>query len=134
MPEMDGYTFYKELKKNPAVSNTPVMILTARHKMEGTFLTLGVDEFLVKPFATEALLEKVRVLSARGKASTLPLEVRDIHDTSSSSSTPHIGYYLIGGFVAIVLLACFFMFQIVRGISLSNASANHDIPEILAKE
>ena len=33
MPVMDGYVFYKELKKNPAAACIPVFILTARGKM-----------------------------------------------------------------------------------------------------
>jgi len=62
MPVMDGYQFYKELKKNRATLNIPVLILTARGKMEDTFKVAGVDEFLTKPVKNQELLEKVNKL------------------------------------------------------------------------
>ncbi|HQP11921.1 MAG TPA: response regulator, partial [Candidatus Omnitrophota bacterium] len=32
MPEMDGYLFFKELRKDPATERIPVLIITARAK------------------------------------------------------------------------------------------------------
>jgi len=62
MPVMDGYKFYKELKRNRATLSIPVLILTARGNMEDTFMMAGVDEFLAKPVDAEELLEKVSKL------------------------------------------------------------------------
>jgi len=45
MPNMDGFTFYKELKKNKITSDIPVLILTARGKMEDSFRVVGADDF-----------------------------------------------------------------------------------------
>lgn len=59
MPVMDGFTFYKELKKNPATAVIPVLILTARGKMEESFKVMGVDDFLAKPFDGKILMERV---------------------------------------------------------------------------
>ena len=59
MPVMDGFTFYKELKKNAATSHIPVLILTARGKMEDSFKVIGVDDFIVKPFDVDVLLAKI---------------------------------------------------------------------------
>ena len=59
MPVMDGFAFYKELKKNPATANIPVLILTARGKMEDSFKVIGVDDFIVKPFDVDVLLGKI---------------------------------------------------------------------------
>ena len=59
MPVMDGYAFYKELKKNPATSRIPVLILTARGKMEDSFRVMGVDDFIVKPLDVDVLLAKI---------------------------------------------------------------------------
>jgi len=69
MPEMDGFIFLKELKKIPTASQVPVMILTARKGMEDTFMVLGVDEFLVKPFSSEELLARVLRLVTRMRTS-----------------------------------------------------------------
>lgn len=59
MPVMDGYALYKELKKNPATARIPVLILTARGKMEDSFRVMGVDDFIVKPLDVDVLLSKI---------------------------------------------------------------------------
>ncbi|MDP8265917.1 MAG: response regulator [Candidatus Aceula meridiana] len=65
MPVMDGFTFYKKLKENPATVDIPVLILTARGQMEDSFRVMGVDEFLRKPFEPVQLLGKVEALLSR---------------------------------------------------------------------
>src|SRR3989344_3392508 len=42
MPEMDGYQFYKELKKDTKSAEIPILVLTARERMEDAFKALGV--------------------------------------------------------------------------------------------
>jgi len=56
MPIMDGYTFFKEVKKSKGAKNIPVIVLTARSSMEDSFRALGADEFLAKPFNANELL------------------------------------------------------------------------------
>lgn len=70
MPVMDGYVFYKELKKNEGTADIPVIVLTARGQMEDTFKVLGVDEFLEKPSEASVLLEKIADVLSRPKLST----------------------------------------------------------------
>src|ERR1700685_740131 len=52
MPGMDGPSTFRELRKNPATSAIPVLLLTA--KVQGTgqrrFADLGVEAVLFKPF------------------------------------------------------------------------------------
>ncbi len=52
MPGMDGPTTFRELRKNPATSQIPVLFLTA--KVQATdrrrFADLGIHAVLVKPF------------------------------------------------------------------------------------
>jgi CheY-like chemotaxis protein len=62
MPAMDGFQLYKELKKNPDTAKIPVLILTARGKMEDTFRVIGVDGFMSKPFETDDFMNKVKEL------------------------------------------------------------------------
>ncbi len=68
MPEIDGFTFYKELKKSKVTSDIPVLILTARGKMEETFRVMGVDDFIAKPFDPETLRSKIQILLSPIKA------------------------------------------------------------------
>ena len=65
MPEMDGFTFYKEFKKDLENAQIPVLILTARGQMEDTFRAMGVDEFITKPFTMDELLIRINSLLAR---------------------------------------------------------------------
>ena len=68
MPEMDGFTFFKELKKNKETENIPALILTVRKNMEDSFMALGAQGFISKPVDTESLLTKIQQISLRPKA------------------------------------------------------------------
>ena len=57
MPVMDGYTFVREMKS--AGNETPIIMLTAKEKMEDLFQMEGVPDYLIKPCDSEALLEKI---------------------------------------------------------------------------
>ena len=62
MPKMDGITVLKKLRRE---GNTlPVLLLPARDSIEDrvTGLDAGADDYLVKPFAFEELLARLRVL------------------------------------------------------------------------
>lgn len=52
MPGMDGPTTFRELRKNPATSAIPVLLLTAKVQSsdQRRFADLGVDGVLFKPF------------------------------------------------------------------------------------
>jgi DNA-binding response OmpR family regulator len=61
MPEMDGYEFLGQLKNNVILKNIPVVMLTARASEEDLLhgLSLGVDDYITKPFNAKEL--KIRV-------------------------------------------------------------------------
>jgi len=69
MPEVDGLEVCRRLRR--AGNSVPVLMLTARDavgdRVEG--LDAGADDYLVKPFALEELLARVRALLRRGAAS-----------------------------------------------------------------
>ena len=67
MPNMDGYTFVKKLRAEPSAARIPVIILTAKEKMQDLFFFQGVKDvdYLVKPFESEVLLQKITELLAR---------------------------------------------------------------------
>ena len=62
MPKMDGITVLKKLRREE--NALPVLLLTARDSIEDrvTGLDAGADDYLVKPFAFEELLARLRVL------------------------------------------------------------------------
>lgn len=59
MPEMDGFTFYKIFRSREEFREIPVIILTALSRLEDSFIELGVQGFLAKPFAPHDLVVKV---------------------------------------------------------------------------
>ena len=69
MPKMDGLEVCRRLRK--AGDGTPVLMLTARaavnDRVEG--LDAGADDYLVKPFALEELLARIRALLRRSNPS-----------------------------------------------------------------
>ena len=67
MPKLDGLSVLKKMRdKN---EHTPVLLLTAKDSIEDrvTGLDAGANDYLVKPFAFEELLARIRVL-VRGTA------------------------------------------------------------------
>lgn len=65
LPSMDGVTVCQELRA--AGGQTPVLLLTAKDKISDRVdgLNAGADDYLVKPFAFEELLARVRTLLRR---------------------------------------------------------------------
>ncbi|MFH1360549.1 MAG: response regulator [Candidatus Omnitrophota bacterium] len=64
MPRMDGYTFVLEFKKIADLKKTPIIVLTAKDQLQDIFKVEGVTEYVVKPFESEKLIEKVDRLLA----------------------------------------------------------------------
>ena len=81
MPKADGLTVLKSIRKKK--KNIPVLLLTAKDSIEDRVigLDLGADDYLVKPFAFEELLARIRVMirkSASGGAQTNIIEIADL--------------------------------------------------------
>ncbi|MBN3039115.1 MAG: response regulator [Candidatus Omnitrophica bacterium] len=57
MPAMDGYTFVRRLRK--ASREIPVIVLTGQGAMQDLFAVEGINDYMVKPFKAEELLEKI---------------------------------------------------------------------------
>ncbi len=79
LPGMDGIEICKLLREKN--NHTPILLLTAKgqteDKVEG--LDAGADDYLVKPFAFEELLARIRALQRRPRESTgQVLELEDL--------------------------------------------------------
>lgn len=61
MPEMDGFTFLRKIKENPALKDIPVICLTAdnEHESELKCFELGAVDFITKPFVAEIMLQRI---------------------------------------------------------------------------
>jgi two-component system response regulator MprA len=80
MPGKDGLEVCRELRARG--DRTPVLILTARHKVADRVsgLDAGADDYLVKPFALEELLARLRALLRRttSAADSAVLQIADL--------------------------------------------------------
>lgn len=64
MPEMDGYELLKQIKAHEWGNDLPVIVLTAKSGEASKLkaLTIGVDEYLTKPFSVDELTIHVKNL------------------------------------------------------------------------
>ena len=61
MPIMDGFQFLEILKKDSNLWRIPVIMLTARLELKAKLkaLRIGVDDYMIKPFIEEELINRV---------------------------------------------------------------------------
>jgi two-component system, chemotaxis family, chemotaxis protein CheY len=64
MPDMDGLQFLDLVRKNEKTKSVPVLFVTS--ETEITFImkavSVGVTEFVVKPFADDLLVQKIKAI------------------------------------------------------------------------
>ena len=67
LPGLDGLSVNRSLKKDPATSDIPVVILTAKSDETDRIigLELGADDYIVKPFNPKELLARVKAILRR---------------------------------------------------------------------
>lgn len=67
MPKLDGYEVCRRVKSDPALSDTYIIILTAKGQRadKACGMALGADEYITKPFSPTAIVKQVqRVMGA----------------------------------------------------------------------
>jgi signal transduction histidine kinase/DNA-binding NarL/FixJ family response regulator/ligand-binding sensor domain-containing protein len=62
MPVMDGFELLEEIRKNKSLRDVSVIMLTARadHEDKLYALTLGIDDYLTKPFNASEFLARIK--------------------------------------------------------------------------
>jgi two-component system, OmpR family, response regulator len=67
LPGLDGFTLCRTLRRQK--NDTPILVLSARDQVRDRVhaLDCGADDYLVKPFAFEELLARLRALDRRGR-------------------------------------------------------------------
>jgi two-component system chemotaxis response regulator CheY len=64
MPEMNGYEFLCSVRANPLYDKVPLMMVTSETEMSqmAKALKAGANEYIMKPFSKEVILEKLSLL------------------------------------------------------------------------
>src|SRR5918996_985795 len=80
MPRLDGLEVSRRLRREG--NALPVLMLTARDEVSDRVagLDAGADDYVVKPFALEELLARLRALLRRAAASATPCASRELSD------------------------------------------------------
>jgi diguanylate cyclase (GGDEF)-like protein len=67
MPIMNGKEFCKTLKKDILLQHIPVIMLTGKGEVQDRIsgIEAGVDDYMVKPFAPDELLARIRMILKR---------------------------------------------------------------------
>ncbi|HUS38350.1 MAG: response regulator transcription factor [Pirellulales bacterium] len=95
LPEVDGFSILQKVRSESR--NTSVLILTARDEVENRVrgLDMGADDYLVKPFAFEELLARVRTLVRRKYDSKCPtIRIADMVIDTTHQSVKRNGEFI----------------------------------------
>lgn len=67
LPDLDGFTICRELRRDPSTKSLPILMLTARtaERDRVTGLELGADDYLTKPFSSRELVARVGAILRR---------------------------------------------------------------------
>jgi len=65
MPVLDGYACLRKLNANLGRGAIPVIVLTSRDYMKDLFALEGVEDYLIKPFNPEDLIQRVELVLQR---------------------------------------------------------------------
>ncbi len=65
MPEMNGLEFVKTLRTQPRFDHVRIIMVTTETNVDQMVvaLTAGVNEYIMKPFTSEVVQEKLRIIS-----------------------------------------------------------------------
>jgi len=121
MPNMDGWAFYREVRKDKHYNLTPFVFLSVLDELDDQIkgLTLGVDDYITKPVTPPQLIARVNTALMRSERleqyfyrnpvtdletanylrQRLPLEAKNYRDNGNALSLVIFG---IGNYVSLV--------------------------------
>lgn len=67
LPDLDGFTICREVRRDARTAALPILMLTARSSERDrvTGLELGADDYLTKPFSTRELVARIAAILRR---------------------------------------------------------------------
>lgn len=70
LPDLDGFTICREVRRDATAKDIPILMLTARtsERDRVTGLELGADDYLAKPFSPRELVARINAISRRGRS------------------------------------------------------------------
>ncbi len=79
LPDLDGFTICRELRRHSATRSLPILMLTARSSEQDRImgLELGADDYLTKPFSVRELLARVGAILRRAKGTDTDASMYD---------------------------------------------------------
>jgi two-component system phosphate regulon response regulator PhoB len=81
LPNLSGIEVCRQIRRRPATRELPVIMITARSEDQDAVrgLNTGADDYVTKPFSTEALVARMRALMRRSNTVPAKGELR-FHD------------------------------------------------------
>ena len=72
MPDMDGYEFIREVRKSETYKDMRMIMVTTETAITkvAQALEAGADEYIMKPFTKEIILEKIALLGMKTSAAS----------------------------------------------------------------
>ena len=101
LPSLSGIEVCRQLRRRPSTRDLPIIMVTARTDEQDAVraLDIGADDYIVKPFAVDAVLARIRALLRRSGA--VPVKGRlawqdilmdqDTHRVTRAGRPLHLG-------------------------------------------
>ncbi len=87
MPVMDGFQMLEKLRKDPDLSDIPVMVLTVKTAPDNAVkaLRMGADDYLRKPFDVDELIARInKLINLKHNQDFLKLKTKKLKDHQKS--------------------------------------------------
>jgi two-component system phosphate regulon response regulator PhoB len=101
LPSLSGIEVCRQLRRRPSTRDLPIIMLTARTDGQDAVraLDIGADDYIVKPFAVDAVLARIRALLRRSGAALVKGRLawqdivmdQDAHRVTRAGRALHLG-------------------------------------------
>lgn len=101
LPSLSGIEVCRQLRRRPSTRDLPIIMVTARTDDQDAVraLDIGADDYIVKPFAVDAVLARIRALLRRSGAAPVKGRLawqdivmdQDAHRVTRAGRALHLG-------------------------------------------